>query len=95
VLSPSDASTAAVYGVDIAAGVSEADFADIVRLFNGYSVLVFHQQDITDEQQIAFSRRFSSRTKGVRRLAVVLGVTPDYLYQLTHLLLASSLVNAP
>ena len=53
-----DTFAAAVYGVDIAAGVSEADFAAIVRLFNDYSVLVFHQQDITDEQQIAFSRRF-------------------------------------
>ncbi len=49
---------AVVHGVDIAAGVTEADFAAIARLFNDYSVLVFHQQDITDEQQIAFSRRF-------------------------------------
>jgi hypothetical protein len=32
---------AGVHGVDIAAGVHEADFADIVRLFNDYSVLVF------------------------------------------------------
>ena len=53
-----DTFAAAVHGVDIAAGVSEADFAAIARLFNNYSVLVFHQQDITDEQQIAFSRRF-------------------------------------
>ncbi len=53
-----DTFAAAVHGVDIAAGVSEADFADIVRLFNDYSVLVFYQQDITDEQQVAFSRRF-------------------------------------
>jgi len=49
---------AVVHGADIAAGVSDADFATIARLFNDYSVLVFHQQDITDEQQIAFSRRF-------------------------------------
>jgi alpha-ketoglutarate-dependent 2,4-dichlorophenoxyacetate dioxygenase len=53
-----DAFAAAVHGVDIAAGVSDEDFAAIARLFNDYSVLVFHQQDITDEQQIAFSRRF-------------------------------------
>jgi alpha-ketoglutarate-dependent 2,4-dichlorophenoxyacetate dioxygenase len=49
---------AEVHGVDIAAGVSAADFAEIVWLFNDFSVLVFHNQDITDEQQIAFSRRF-------------------------------------
>jgi alpha-ketoglutarate-dependent 2,4-dichlorophenoxyacetate dioxygenase len=56
---------AEVHGVDIAAGVSAADFADIVRLFNDFSVLVFHQQDITDEQQIAFSRRFGPLEKTV------------------------------
>jgi alpha-ketoglutarate-dependent 2,4-dichlorophenoxyacetate dioxygenase len=50
---------AAVHGVDIAAGVSDADMAEIVRLFNDYSVLVFHHQDIDDAQQIGFSRRFS------------------------------------
>ena len=53
-----DTFAAGVHGVDIAAGVSDADFAAIARLFNDYSVLVFHQQDITDAQQIAFSRRF-------------------------------------
>jgi alpha-ketoglutarate-dependent 2,4-dichlorophenoxyacetate dioxygenase len=53
-----DTFAAAVHGVDIAAGVSAEDFATIARLFNDYSVLVFHQQDITDAQQIAFSRRF-------------------------------------
>jgi alpha-ketoglutarate-dependent 2,4-dichlorophenoxyacetate dioxygenase len=50
---------AEVHGVDIAAGVSDADVADIVRLFNEYSVLVFRHQDIDDEQQLRFSRRFS------------------------------------
>lgn len=49
---------ARVYGVRIAAGVNEADFAEIVRLFNDYSVLVLPQQEMTDAQQIAFSRRF-------------------------------------
>ena len=41
--------TAVINGMDIAAGVSGAIFAAIARLFNGYSVLMFHQQDITDE----------------------------------------------
>ena len=49
---------AEVHGINIAAGVSATDFADVVRLFNDYSVLVFRHQDITDEQQIAFSRGF-------------------------------------
>jgi alpha-ketoglutarate-dependent taurine dioxygenase len=52
-----DTFAAAAHGVDIVAGVRDEDFAAITRLFNDYSVLVFHQQDITDEQQIAFSCR--------------------------------------
>jgi alpha-ketoglutarate-dependent 2,4-dichlorophenoxyacetate dioxygenase len=56
---------AEIHGVDIAAGVSAADFAEIVRLFNDFSVLVFHRQDITDEQQIAFSSRFGPLEKTV------------------------------
>ena len=43
---------AQVDGVDIAAGVSETDMRDIVDLFNEYSILVFHDQKIDDEQQI-------------------------------------------
>ena len=45
---------AAVDGVDIAAGVSEMAMRDIVDLFNEYSILVFHDQRINDEQQISF-----------------------------------------
>ena len=50
---------AAVGGVDIAAGVSETAMRDIVDLFNEYSILIFHDQKINDEQQIRFSRLFS------------------------------------
>ncbi len=50
---------AEVYGIDVAAGVDEADVAEVVRLFNTYSVLVFPGQDIDDEQQIRFSQSLS------------------------------------
>jgi len=50
---------AEVHGVNIAARVSDGDVIEIVNLFNAYSVLVFHNQDINDEQQLRFSRRFS------------------------------------
>ena len=70
-----DAFAAAVHGVHIAAGVSEADFADMISLFNDYFVLVFHQQDIVDEQQIVFSCCFGllestvlTNARGGRRL---------------------------
>ena len=50
---------AEVSGVDIAAGVSDADISRIVALFNAYSVLVFRGQPMTDAQQIRFSQRFA------------------------------------
>ena len=50
---------AEVDGVDIRAGVNDTDIRQIVDLFNEYSVLIFHNQKINDEQQIRFSRRFS------------------------------------
>lgn len=50
---------AEVDGVDIAAGVSDTQMHDVINFFNEYSVLVFHDQKIDDEQQIRFSRLFS------------------------------------
>ena len=49
---------AEVRGVDLAKEVSAADFATIHRAFLDHSVLVFHGQNITRDQHIAFSRRF-------------------------------------
>jgi alpha-ketoglutarate-dependent 2,4-dichlorophenoxyacetate dioxygenase len=79
-----DTFAAVVHGVDIAAGVSDADFAAVARLFNDYSVLVFHQQGITDEQQIAFSRRFGPLEGTVRtnagagtEIALISNVDPE------------------
>ena len=54
---------AEVSGVDMVAGVRDADVSTIVDLFNEYSVLIFHDQKINDEQQIRFSRRFSELGK--------------------------------
>lgn len=54
-----DTFAADVHGVDIAAGVSEADMAEVVRLFNTFSVLVLHDQYINDAQQIRFSQMFN------------------------------------
>jgi alpha-ketoglutarate-dependent 2,4-dichlorophenoxyacetate dioxygenase len=49
---------AEVTGVDLAAPLPEADFTAIDAAFNRYAVLVFPNQPLGDEQQIAFSRRF-------------------------------------
>jgi len=48
---------AEIRGVDLRA-VTDADFAAIQRAWNDYSVLVFRGQQLTDNDLIAFSRRF-------------------------------------
>jgi alpha-ketoglutarate-dependent 2,4-dichlorophenoxyacetate dioxygenase len=47
-----------VSGVDIASGVADADAALIEAGMDRFGVLVFHDQDIDDTQQVAFSRHF-------------------------------------
>lgn len=49
---------AEISGVDLTAPVSDADFAGIRDAIDAHSVLVFRDQDITDDQQVAFSERF-------------------------------------
>jgi alpha-ketoglutarate-dependent 2,4-dichlorophenoxyacetate dioxygenase len=49
---------ARVEGVRLADPMDEATFRRIFDAFQEYSVLVFHDQVLTDEQQMAFSRRF-------------------------------------
>ena len=49
---------ARVDGVDLSRAVDEATFKNLFDAFQEYSVLVFESQPLTDEQQMAFSRRF-------------------------------------
>ena len=49
---------ARVDGVDLAGPVDEPTFARIFDAFQEHSVLVFHDQHLTDEQQMRFSERF-------------------------------------
>jgi taurine dioxygenase len=53
-----DAIGARVDGVDIAAPMSDAVFADLRRALADHSVLVLPGQDFTPDEHIAFSRRF-------------------------------------
>ena len=46
-----------VSGLDIARPLSPDDVAAIDAGMDRYAVLVFHDQKITDEQQMAFSRQ--------------------------------------
>ena len=47
---------AEVRGVDAASPHCEETFAQLRRALYRHSVLVFHDQDISDEQQVAFTR---------------------------------------
>jgi alpha-ketoglutarate-dependent 2,4-dichlorophenoxyacetate dioxygenase len=47
---------AEVRGVDLTRSVIPQVFAEIDAAFNRYGILVFSQQPVTDEQQLAFSR---------------------------------------
>src|ERR1051326_9316595 len=47
-----------VSGVDLGRPLSREDVAAIEAGMDRYAVLVFHDQNITDEQQIAFTRNF-------------------------------------
>jgi len=47
-----------VSGIDIAQGVSAAVAAEIEKAMDHYAVLVFHDQNITDAQQFAYSQHF-------------------------------------
>jgi alpha-ketoglutarate-dependent 2,4-dichlorophenoxyacetate dioxygenase len=59
---------AEVLGVDVTR-VDDATFTEIVDAFNEYSVLLFRGQPVTDEQQIAFSRRFGPLETTIRSIA--------------------------
>jgi alpha-ketoglutarate-dependent 2,4-dichlorophenoxyacetate dioxygenase len=47
-----------VSGVDLRQPLSRDEVAAIEAGMDRYAVLVFHDQNITDEQQIAFTRNF-------------------------------------
>jgi len=49
---------AEIRGIDLAQPLDDALFQDIAAAFAQYGVLYFRKQDITPEQQIAFSKRF-------------------------------------
>lgn len=49
---------AEVTGIDVSEPLPDSTFAEIDAAFRRHSVLVFRDQPITDDQQIAFSERF-------------------------------------
>ena len=54
-----------IRGVDVRR-VDAATFADIVCAFEDHSVLLFRGQQISDEEQVAFSERFGPLETSIR-----------------------------
>lgn len=72
---------AEVAGVDLRRPVDDATFTELRAAFDRFSVLVFHDQPVTDEEQVAFSRRFGP-LETLRKGAVAAG--SPYLVVLTN-----------
>jgi len=63
-------------GVDVTR-VDDAVFRDIVGAFNAHSLLLFRDQALTDERQIAFSCRFGPLETTLRSIATQAGILPQ------------------
>src|SRR4030095_6601273 len=66
-------------GVDVRK-VDDAMFAQIVAAFEEHSVLLFRGQQIGDEEQIAFTRRFGPLETTIRTINSVAKVAPEISY---------------
>jgi len=73
---------AEILGIDVK-DVDDATFRGIVDAFNEHSVLLFRGQFPTDEQQIAFSRRFGPLETTIRSIATQ-ERTPDHIANLSN-----------
>jgi len=50
-----------VSGIDLRKPLTKAEAAEVEAGMDKYAVLVFHDQDISDEQQMAFALNFGER----------------------------------
>ena len=50
-----------VSGLDLRKPLTEAEAREVEAAMDKYAVLIFHEQDITDEQQMAFALNFGQR----------------------------------
>ncbi|HYB70633.1 MAG TPA: TauD/TfdA family dioxygenase [Candidatus Bathyarchaeia archaeon] len=73
---------AEIVGIDVTR-VDEQTFGAVADAFEEYSVLLFRGQFLTDEQQIAFSRRFGPLETTIRSIASQEG-TPDHIANLSN-----------
>ncbi len=69
-VTPMDAALGAeIGGVDLGRDVDDATFAEILKAWHGHLVVVFRDQEISEDQQVRFCQRFgplASRARPVR-----------------------------
>ena len=57
--------------------LDDAAFAEVARAFDDHSVLLFRDQSVTDEEQVAFSRRFGPLETTIRTIVSHERVMPE------------------
>lgn len=71
---------AEIRGLDLRQPLDDETFAAVLDAFHQYSVLLFRGQNITDEQQVAFSRRFGE----LEKTDFSIGTASPYIYRLAN-----------
>ena len=71
---------AEISGLDLREPLDDEQFATVLDAFNTYSVLVFRGQDLSDEQHIAFSRRFGE----LEKTSFAIAASNPYIYELSN-----------
>ena len=71
---------AEIIGLDLRQPLDDETFAEVLDAFNRYSVLLFREQDITDEQHVAFSRRFGE----LEETSFAIAAPNKYIYRLAN-----------
>lgn len=72
---------AGISGLDLREPLDDESFSVVLDAFNTYSVLVFRGQDLSDEQHIAFSRRFGE----LEKTSFSIASSNPYIYQLSNI----------
>lgn len=72
---------AGISGLDLREPLDDESFSVVLDAFSTYSVLVFRGQDLSDEQHIAFSRRFGE----LEKTSFSIASSNPYIYQLSNI----------
>ena len=71
---------AEIEGLDLRKPLDDETFGAILDAFNTHSVLLFREQDISDEQHVSFSRRFGE----LEQTSFSIAASNPYIYRLAN-----------